>query len=220
MPFRDRIDAGRRLAQALLTYKNQSPVVLALPRGGVPVAAEVARTLDAPLDLVLVRKIGVPHHSELAMGAVVDGADPLVVRNDNVIAMARVSDAGFELVCNQELAEIKRRRQRYVGDRVPPALKDRVVIVIDDGIATGATTRAALRSVRKQKPEKLILAIPVAPTGSLAELRGEADAIVCLENYESFGAVGFYYADFRQVSDAEVRHILAEFQSSAGALQE
>jgi putative phosphoribosyl transferase len=222
MPFRDRVDAGQRLAQALLIYKNQSPVILALPRGGVPVAAEVARTLKAPLDLILVRKIGVPLHPELAMGAVVDGADPLVVRNEDVIAITRVSDATFAAVCKQELAEIKRRRRSYVGDRGHPALKGHIAIVVDDGIATGATTRAALRSVRKQKPEKLILAIPVAPTASLEELRGEADAIVCLEDYETFGAVGFYYSDFRQVSDEEVRHILAELQpsDSAGALQD
>jgi predicted phosphoribosyltransferase len=147
MPFRDRADAGQRLAQALLTYKNQAPIVLALPRGGVPVAAEVARALKAPIDLVLVRKVGVPRHPELAMGAVVDGADPLVVRNENVISIAGVSSAEFDSACKQELAEIKRRRHRYIGDRPHPTLKGRVVIVIDDGIATGATTRAALRSV-------------------------------------------------------------------------
>lgn len=160
MPFRNRADAGQRLAKALLNYKDQRPVVLALPRGGVPVAAEVARALDAPLDLILVRKIGVPSHPELAMGAVVDGADPLVVRNDDVIAMADVSDADFVAVRDHELAEIRRRRARYVGDRAHPHLQGRVVIIVDDGIATGATTRAALRSVRKQRPSELILAIP------------------------------------------------------------
>jgi putative phosphoribosyl transferase len=212
MPFRDREDAGRCLARALLVYKNEAPIVLALPRGGVPVAAEVARELEAPLDLVFVRKIGIPLHPELAMGAVVDGADPLIVRNEDVINAAGVSETDFMSICHRELTEIQRRRQRYMGNRPHPNLRDRVVIVIDDGIATGATTRAALRSVRKQKPRLLILAVPVAPGEVLQDLRTEADIIVCLETYEVFGAVGFYYSDFRQVSDAEVRDVLAEFQ--------
>ena len=212
MPFHDRADAGRRLAKALLSYKNKAPIVLALPRGGVPVAAEVAHALDAPLDLVLVRKIGVPFHPELAMGAVVDGAAPLIVRNEDVIEAARISEADFASVCTRELAEIQRRRRLYVGERPHPQLKGRVAILIDDGIATGASTRAALRSVRKQGPEMLILAVPVAPSETLRQLQGEADTIVCLESYEEFGAVGFYYSDFRQVSDTEVREILAARQ--------
>ena len=212
MPFHDRADAGRRLAKALLSYKNKAPIVLALPRGGVPVAAEVAHALDAPLDLMLVRKIGVPFHPELAMGAVVDGAAPLIVRNEDVIEAARISEADFASVCTRELAEIQRRRRLYVGERPHPQLKGRVAILIDDGIATGASTRAALRSVRKQGPEMLILAVPVAPSETLRQLQGEADTIVCLESYEEFGAVGFYYSDFRQVSDTEVREILAALQ--------
>ncbi len=214
MPFHDRGDAGRRLARALLAYKDQAPIVLALPRGGVPVAAEVARALKAPLDLVFVRKIGIPLHPELAMGAVVDGADPLIVRNQDVIDAVGVSETDFTSVCQRELTEIQRRRRHYMGNRPHPNLKGHVVIVVDDGIATGATTRAALRSVRKQKPKMLILAVPVAPGETLKDLRGEADLIVCLEIYEAFGAVGFYYSDFRQVSDAEVRDILAEFQTA------
>ena len=212
MPFHDRADAGRRLAKALLSYKNKAPIVLALPRGGVPVAAEVAHALDAPLDLVLVRKIGVPFHPELAMGAVVDGAAPLIVRNEDVIEAARISEADFASVCTRELAEIQRRLRLDVGERPHPQLKGRVAILIDDGIATGASTRAALRSVRKQGPEMLILAVPVAPSETLRQLQGEADTIVCLESYEEFGAVGFYYSDFRQVSDTEVREILAALQ--------
>jgi putative phosphoribosyl transferase len=223
MPFRDRTEAGRRLAQALLLHQSEEPVVLALPRGGVPVAAEVARALKAPLDLILVRKVGVPQHPELAMGAIVDGADPLAVRNEDIIAASQVSDGVFNAACKQELAEIKRRRARYVGSRAHPKLSGRTVIVVDDGIATGATTRAALRSVRKQKPRRLILAVPVAPTSSLEDLRDEADEIVCLEDYESFGAVGFYYSDFRQVSDEEVRSLLAAADAQTpkptGALQ-
>ena len=211
MPFRDRTDAGRRLAGALAGYRDQRPIVLALPRGGVAVAAEVAQALDAPLDLILVRKIGVPYQPELAMGAVVDGPNPLVVRNEDVIALSGVSDADFGAVRDRELAEIQRRRTRYLGNRPRPDLKQRVAVVVDDGIATGATTRAALRATRAQKPARVILAVPVAPTTTLAELRGEADEIVCLEEHEPFYAIGVYYSDFRQVSDEEVINTLARF---------
>jgi predicted phosphoribosyltransferase len=215
MPFRDRADAGRRLAEALARYKDQHPIVLALPRGGVPVAAEVARILDAPVDLILVRKIGVPYQPELAMGAVVDGPEPLVVRNEDIIKIAGVSETEFGRIRDRELAEIQRRRSRYLGDRPHPEFDGQVVIVIDDGVATGATTRAALRAVRARNPKRLILAVPVAPTDSLQELSDEADDIVCLEDYESFMAIGVYYSDFRQVSDEEVTEILARFPAHA-----
>jgi putative phosphoribosyl transferase len=215
MPFRNRVEAGRELAKALAAYKNQHPVVLALPRGGVPVAAEIATALNAPLDLVLVRKIGVPFQPELAMGAVVDGRELLVVRNENVIELAGVSEADFAAIRDQELAEIERRRKLYLGDRPHPEIKDHTAIVVDDGIATGATTRAALRAIRQRGPRKLVLAVPVAPTQSLAELRGDADDIVCLEDYEDFGAIGFYYADFRQISDAQVIELLANAKAVA-----
>jgi putative phosphoribosyl transferase len=175
MPFRNRADAGRRLAEALLHYREQHPIVLALPRGGVPVAAEVAAVLGAPLDLILVRKIGVPYQPELAMGAVVDGPEPLVVRNEDVIRMSGVSEEEFAGVRDRELAEIQRRRARYLGARPHPDIAGSTVLVIDDGVATGATTRAALRAVRNQKPKHLILAVPVAPTDTLRELSGDAD---------------------------------------------
>jgi predicted phosphoribosyltransferase len=204
MPFIDRNDAGQKLAKALAAYKQQHPVVLALPRGGVPVAAKIATALDAPLDLILVRKIGVPYQPELAMGAVVDGSEPVVVRNESVIRLSGVNEADFNTIRDQELAEIERRRKLYLGDRPHPELAGHVVIVVDDGIATGATTRAALRAIRSRKPAKLVLAVPVAPTSTLKELREEADDIVCLEDYENFGAIGFFYSDFRQVSDKEV----------------
>ena len=171
MPFRDRSDAGRKLASALAQYTDQQPVVLALPRGGVPVAAEVAAALNAPLDLVLVRKIGVPFQPELAMGAVVDGGAPLVVRNEDVIRLAGIDEADFKAVCDSALAEIERRRQRYLGGRARVEVAGRTAIVIDDGIATGATTRAALRATRMRKPKRLVLAVPVAPTDSLAAMR-------------------------------------------------
>jgi predicted phosphoribosyltransferase len=223
MSFMNRMDAGKRLASALTHYKEERPVVLALPRGGVPVAAEVATALSAPLDLILVRKIGVPYQPELAMGAVVDGSAPLVVRNEDVIALAGVSESDFKAVCDRELTEIERRRQFYLGNRSRAEVDGCVAIVIDDGIATGATTRAALRATRACNPKKLVLAVPVAPIDTLAIMRKEADDVVCLEEYEDFGAIGYYYLDFRQISDQEVIETLARFppgeSTRPGALQ-
>jgi predicted phosphoribosyltransferase len=211
MSFQDRADAGRQLARALPAYKGQQPVVLALPRGGVSVAAEVAAALDAPLDVILVRKIGVPFQPELAMGAVVDGDEPLVVRNEAVIRHAGIGEAAFQAVCDSELAEIERRRQRYLGGRERVEVAGRSAIVIDDGIATGATMRAALRATRLRKPKKLILAVPVAPTDSLAVMRREADEIVCIEAHADLGAIGYYYSDFWAVPDEVVIALLAQF---------
>jgi putative phosphoribosyl transferase len=208
MDFRDRSDAGLRLAKALSSYKDRHPVILALPRGGVPVAAEVATALDAPLDLILVRKIGVPTQPELAMGAVVDGTAPIVVRNEEVIELSGTTANEFDAACAEELAEIERRRQLYIGERARAEVTGRVVIVIDDGIATGATTRAALQAIRQRKPKELVLAVPVAPADTITQLRREVDALICLETPESFGAIGYFYRDFRQVSDREVVAIL------------
>ena len=210
MPFSNRTEAGRKLAKALAFYKEQHPVILALPRGGAPVAAEIATALEAPLDLVLVRKIGVPFQPELAMGAVIDGQEPLVVRNEQVIRMAEINQSEFDAIRDRELEEIERRRKLYLGSRPHPELTGQTVIIVDDGIATGATIRVALRAIRMRKPRKLILAVPVAPTQSLDELRTEADEIVCLEDYEDFGAIGLYYSDFRQISDAEVIKLLEQ----------
>jgi putative phosphoribosyl transferase len=211
MPFRNRAEAGRKLAGALASYKGQKPAILALPRGGVPVAAEVAASLDAPLDLILVRKIGVPSQPELAMGAVVDGGQPVLVRNEDVMQLAGISEVEFKVVCENELAEIDRRRQRYLGDRARVDVAGRIAIVIDDGIATGATTRAALRATRMRNPRKLVLAIPVAPTDTLTVMREEVDEVVCLEDYEFFGAIGRFYDDFHQVTDEQVIATLARF---------
>ena len=211
MTFRDRSDAGHRLAKALSSYKGRHAVVLALPRGGVPVAAEVAAALDASLDLILVRKIGVPTQPELAMGAVVDGAAPIVVRNREVIELSGTTTEEFDAVCARELAEIERRRRLYLGDRRRAEVTGQVVIVIDDGIATGATTRAALKAIRNRKPKELVLAVPVAPPDTIEQLRGEVDALICLETPELFGAIGYFYRDFRQVSDEEVVEILKRF---------
>lgn len=204
MPFRDRSEAGRELAVALAAFKDQEPVVLALPRGGVPVAAEVAAALNAPLDLILVRKIGVPFQPELAMGAVVDGGTPIIVRNQDVIQLAGIGESEFTAACDGELAEIERRRRHYLGSRPPIDVAGRTAIVVDDGIATGATTRAALRATRLRSPKKLVLAVPVAPTRSLNAMRQECDEVVCLEDHEIFNAIGLFYSDFGQVSDEEV----------------
>ncbi len=217
MGFSNRSEAGRKLALALAKYKDHAPIVLALPRGGVPVAAEVASALSAPLDLILVRKIGVPSQPELAMGAVADGPEPITVRNEDVIALTGVSQAEFAAVRNQELAEIQRRRARYLGDRPHPELAGRTVIIIDDGLATGATVRAALRAVRACGPKTLVLAVPVAPSDTLAELKNEADEVVCLEHHRVFGAIGFFYSDFRQISDEEVIATLARYPVQASA---
>jgi predicted phosphoribosyltransferase len=209
LPFADRRAAGRQLAAALAHLKAEAPVVLALPRGGVPVAAEVAQALGAPLDLVLVRKIGVPGAEELAMGAVVDGADPIVVRNDDVIAASGVTRTAFEAVRARELEEIERRRARYIGTRRRAPIAGRTVVLVDDGIATGATVRAALRAVRARRPKMLVLATPVAPPETIDALRAEADAVVCLATPVPFGAIGYFYDDFRQVGDAQVLDLLA-----------
>ncbi len=211
MPFENRSAAGRTLAAALASYKGQQPVILALPRGGVPVAAEVAAELDAPLDLILVRKVGVPFQPELAMGAVVDGSSPIVVRNEDVIREAGIEEQEFDAIRDRELAEIERRRLRYLGTRERAEIAGRTAIVIDDGIATGATTRAALRATRTRQPRKLVLAVPVAPMDALVAMREEADEVVCLEDHELFGAIGYYYRDFRQISDEEVVGILERF---------
>src|SRR6516165_4960121 len=157
MAFRDRGDAGRRLAVALARYKDEHPLILALPRGGVVVAAQVAAALDAPVDLILVRKIGVPLQPELAMGAVVDGEAPVIVRNEDVIQAANINEATFNAVCDAELCEIEQRRQRYLSTRYHVEVAGHTAIVIDDGIATGATIKAALHAIRARRPQKLLL---------------------------------------------------------------
>jgi putative phosphoribosyl transferase len=219
MPFADRSEAGRRLAKALAAYALQKPVILALPRGGVPVAAEVAAALNAPLDLILVRKIGAPMQPELAIGAVVDGGQPIIVRNEDIIQLAGVSEAEFQAICAAELAEIERRRAHYLGDRIRVDVSGRVTIVIDDGIATGATTRAALRATRTRNPQKLVLAVPVAPTDTLIEMRQEADDVICVEPHERLGAIGWFYEDFTQVTDQQVITALARFTPATGVKQ-
>ena len=214
MLFQDRADAGRQLAKALLKYKGRQPVILALPRGGVPMAAEVAVVLDAPLDLLLVRKVGLPSQPELAMGAVADGEVPTIIRNSEVIEISDISAEEFDAVCNEERAEIERRRKRYLGDRARTIVAGQVAIIIDDGIATGATTLAALRAARKRKPKELVLAAPVAPLDTIKRLHPEVDAIVCLDTPRDLGAINFFYRDFQQASDGEVIAILKRFPAN------
>lgn len=191
---------GARLAALQLA----NPVVLALPRGGVPVALEVAHALDAPLDLLLVRKIGVPWQPELAVAAVMDGAEPVVVVERHIQAETGVKQEYIEQRAKEELAEIERRRRTYLADRAPVPVAGRTAIVVDDGIATGTTMRAALKGLRRRNPARLVLAVPVAPPDTINELRQEVDDVVCLAQPSFFGAIGYFYRDFHQLSDDEV----------------
>ena len=217
MTFRDRKAAGQQLASALAAYRDAGAVVLALPRGGVPVAVEIAAKLQAPLGLLIVRKLGVPRQPELAMGAVVSGDPPVVVRNDAILALAQVSEAEFATVLERELAEAQRRIARYMGKREQPPITGRLVILVDDGMATGASMRAAVQALRQQGPRGIVVAVPVAAPSSVAELRPQVEDLVCIETPSDLGAIGFYYADFSQVSDAEVIEALAHLdQASAG----
>ncbi|HYE36320.1 phosphoribosyltransferase [Methylocaldum sp.] len=206
--FENRTDAGRRLAQALGAYAGRSDlIVLALPRGGVPVAYEVARTLNAPLDLLIVRKLGTPGNEELAMGAIASGG--VSVLNREVVSGYRISDATIEAATAKERRELERRERLYRGDRPYPNLENRCIIVVDDGIATGATMRAGLAALRQRNPARTVVAVPLAPVETVAHLRTEADDVVCLTTPMPFFAVGQGYRDFPQTSDDEVRELLA-----------
>lgn len=217
MIFADRRSAGRRLAKALEAYRGLSPVVLALPRGGVSVAEPVAEALDAPLDLVFVRKLGAPGHPELAVGAVAERRERAEVLNPSIVSSLGLAEERLAEAAGREFEEIARRRRLYLGEAAQEPLEGRVVIVVDDGVATGATTRAALRAVRAEKPRKLVLAVPVAPASGAAELADEADEVVCLEQPEPFYAVGAFYEDFSQVPDSEVAAALARRRRPAAS---
>jgi len=206
--FKDREEAGKALAEALATKALPDPVVLALPRGGVPVAAEVARALKAPLDLVMVRKIGVPYQPELAAAAIIDGEDPQLVINEEVCALADVSRSEIDAMAKEELQEIDRRTKLYLKNRPRAAVAERSAIVVDDGIATGTTIRAVIKALRLKGPKSIVIAVPVAPLNAVEDLRKEADDIVCLETPEPFFAIGLYYRDFHQISDEEVIRLL------------
>jgi putative phosphoribosyl transferase len=207
--FQNRADAGRQLADRLEALAPLRPVVLALPRGGVPVAAEVAARLKAPLDLIFVRKIGVPGHEEYAAGAIADGHSPEVVWNEPALRSLHLTPADFEAAIAAELARIDQRRAAYLGGRAPLPLAGCTAIVVDDGIATGATMRAALRGLVRRGAAQVVLAVPVAPPEVARAMGDLADVVICLKTPGDFNAVGEYYRDFPQVSDAEVQAILA-----------
>jgi putative phosphoribosyl transferase len=215
--FADRAEAGKALAKELASRKLDDPVVLALPRGGVPVAAEIARALRAPLDLVLVRKIGVPFQRELAAAAVVDGGEPEVVVNDDVVALAGVTQDYIAAQAQIELAEIERRRRVYLADRPRVPLDGRTLILVDDGIATGASVRAAIAALVRKSPKKLIVAVPVSPRDTVALVRGKVDEVVCLEMPEPFYAIGVHYRDFHQVRDEEVVELVRASATAPGS---
>ena len=202
-PFADRRSAGRRLAHALIQYRGEDAIVLALPRGGVPVAAEVARLLELPLNLLLVRKIGVPSYPELAMGAITDGQSPIIERIEKVIRDMAVTEEQFGAVRDRELAEIERRRRIY-GRAAQTEAKNRTVILVDVGIATGATMTAAVAAVKRQGARKEVVTAPVAAPEAKKKLLNMADQVVVLDAPEFFGGVGQYYADFVQLTDADV----------------
>lgn len=202
--FSDREEAGRELGRHLSAFALTDPVVLALPRGGVPIGAEVARALHAPLDLLMVRKIGAPWHPELAVAAVVDGASPQLVIDDETFAASGADRAYVDEAARRELKEIERRRALYMKGRSPMPLAGKSVVVVDDGIATGTTVRAALKALRQQRVARLVLAVPVGPIETVRQLRRDVDDLVCLMQPEFFQAVGYHYRDFHQVDDEEV----------------
>ena len=210
--FQDRADAGRQLAEELLSYAGRDDViVLGLPRGGVPVAFEVAQRLGLPLDVFAVRKLGVPGHEELAMGAIAPGG--VRVLNEDVLHVIPDAQAIVEMVAAIEGEELERRERNYRSDRPPPDLKDRIVILIDDGLATGATMRAAVAALRQQGAAKIIVAVPVGAPSTCQDLKNCADEVICLQTPVAFIGVGQYYADFSQTTDEEVRELLAQAAS-------
>jgi predicted phosphoribosyltransferase len=205
--YRDRTDAGRQLGARLRGYKgNDDVLVLALPRGGVPVAFEIATAIDAPLDVLTVRKLGTPGQPELAMGAIASGG--VRVMNEDVLRLCGVGEKEIEAVAERELAELARREQTYRGDRKPPEIAGKVVILVDDGVATGATMKAAVAALRQLDPEKIIVAVPHGAEETCAGLERKADEVVCLATPWPYMAVGRWYENFTQVSDAEVAELL------------
>jgi putative phosphoribosyl transferase len=205
--FEDRTDAGRQLARVLAERSPiDAPVVLALPRGGVPVAYEIASRLDCPLDVLLVRKLGLPSQPELAMGAIATG--DVKVLNDDVVRGAGVSSSTIERVSAREMDELRRRERVYRGDRSPLEVRDHTVILVDDGVATGSTLEAAIQALRKRAPRAIVVAVPTAPGDVVERLSGRADDVVCLTSPEPFYAISLSYRDFHQMSDREVTRLI------------
>jgi putative phosphoribosyl transferase len=211
-PFRDRRDAGRRLAGGLADYAGRPDVlVLALPRGGVPVAYEVARALGAPLDVFLVRKLGVPGREELAMGAIATG--DILLLNEEVVQGLRIPPGVIDRVAAAEREELERRERAYRGDRPAPEVRGKTVILIDDGLATGTSMRAAIAALRQMRPARVVVAVPIAAPSTCEEFQDEVDEVVCAVTPEPFFAVGLWYEDFSQTGDDEVRALLARAAS-------
>lgn len=202
--FADRTEAGKLLAERLAELHLIDPVVYALPRGGVPVAAEIAAVLDAPLDLILVRKIGAPHNPELAVGAIVEGDPPDVVINEDVWRLTRVDDKYFDSEKAVQVEELKHRAKRYLGSGQRPNPTGRPVVVVDDGLATGATMRVALTALQRRRITQIIVALPVAPRDSLQDIAALADEVICLRPVAEFSGVSAFYDDFHQLTDEEV----------------
>lgn len=201
-PFADRREAGRALAAQLLPLTAENPVVVGLPRGGVPVAEEIAIALGAPLEVLVVRKLGAPHNPEYGVGAIAEGGTR--VFDPEALAVLGIDNRALEEIVAHEEGELRRRVEAYRADRAPLSLRDRAVIVVDDGVATGVTDTAALRAIRRQGPRRLLLAVPVSAPDSAARLRGEADEVICLAEPQTLRGVGQWYRDFTQVSDEEV----------------
>jgi putative phosphoribosyl transferase len=216
--FTDRKEAGHRLAQELLKYKGENPVVMALPRGGVPVGYEIALALEATLDIIVVRKLGAPGNPELGIGAIVDGDHPQSVLNEDVMRELNVCDDYLFREVAAQVKEIRRRQDAYRGGRLPADIAGRTVIVVDDGIATGGSIRAALRGLRRQNPKKLVLAVPVAPPEAIESLRPEADDVICLDTPPYFLAIGQFYENFEQTTDEEVIRLLDAAARGKGAV--
>ena len=208
-PFRDRVEAGEFLAEGLSQYRDRDDViVLALPRGGVPVAAEIARRLHVPFDVFVVRKLGVPGHEELAMGAIATGGARVI--NDDVVGPLGIPSQVIDSVARREQIELERREELYRGSSAPIGLVGKTVILVDDGLATGSTMRAAVKAVRQQEPARVIVAVPVGAPETCATLAREADDVVCVRTPDPFVAVGLWYRDFTPTSDREVRALLGK----------
>lgn len=207
--FSDRHQAGQALVGALRDLQLRDPVILALPRGGVPVAHPIAQALGAPLDILLARKIGAPGHEEFALGAVVDGVEPQWVVDEEMLDRFDPAPGWFAQQVTEQLREIERRRALYCGPRLPVPLENREVVLVDDGLATGSTVRVALQGLRRQRPRRVVLAVPVGPSATVEKLRPLVDELICLVTPEPFRAVGDHYLDFRQVSDLEVMQLLS-----------
>ncbi len=215
--LRDRSEAGKRLAAELAELRGSDCVVLALPRGGVPIGFEIASELRAPLGLIMVRKIGAPGQPELALGAVADGREPVTVFNSNVLSILGLTPADLEGQVLEQLKEIERRRRLYGGHLTLPPIEGRSVILVDDGIATGATTRVAIQAVRRRRPACIVLAVPVASTDTLVRLEDEVDRVVCLEKPQDLEAISLHYRHFPQVPDEEVIEFLERAKARANA---